>query len=249
MRGCRRRMSDAARKGAADGAKRPADPFRQPRQGFRWDSDRAPMGFRWGSGGRRVEAGWGFGAPGPEFGGTADGRNAGTADGREAGTPGKILMRAGIFAFAFSYLCSRNKNCKDGNGKRVSNRGEQPLRGVVALQRGTHVRLFRPAGNRIGFTTAESRVADVGSNLTTPPSGITPDRRAVLEAPVCDHLLLYIYIIPHTLPASNDIEATKPFPLDLLIECNGKRLLKERRTINQWSGASIELKVSAAGVE
>lgn len=108
---------------------------------------------------------------------------------------------------------------------------------------------FGPAGNRIGFTTAESRVADVGSNLTTPPSGITPDRRVVLEAPVCDHLLLYIYIIPHTLPASNDIEATKPFPLDLLIECNGKRLLKERRTINQWSGASIELKVSAAGVE
>ena len=175
-------------------------------------------------------------------------RDSGTADGRNTGTPGKILMRAGIFAFAFSYLCSRNKNCKDGNGKRVSNRGEQPLRGVVALQRGTHVRLFRPGGQP--HRIHDGRVAaDVGSNLTTPPSGITPDHRAVLEAPVCDHLLLYIYIIPHTLPASNDIEATKPFPLDLLIECNGKRLLKERRTINQWSGASIELKVSAAGVE
>lgn len=103
--------------------------------------------------------------------------------------------------------------------------------------------------NRVGFATAESRVAEVGSNLAKRPDTAAADRRAVLEVPECDHLLLYVYIIPHTLPESNDIEATKPFPLDILIECGGKRLLKERRSINQWSGASIELKVSAAGAE
>lgn len=105
--------------------------------GLRWVSDGTPVGLRWSEGGSRMEL-WRSRA--------GVRRDSGTADGRNTGTPGKILMRAGIFAFAFSYLCSRNKNCKDGNGKRVSNRGEQPLRGVVALQRGTHVRLFRPGG-------------------------------------------------------------------------------------------------------
>lgn len=109
-----------------------------------------PIELRWDSGGAPVVGGWkqdgALALPGRSLAGQ---RTAGTLEQRtagkpEAGTPGKNLMRAGIFAFAFSYLCSRNKNCKDGNGKRVSNRGEQPLRGVVALQRGTHVRLFRP---------------------------------------------------------------------------------------------------------
>lgn len=179
-------------------------------------------------------------------------RNAGTADGREAGKPehrAKILCEQEFLRLPFRIFVPGIRTARMATEKgyriEVSSPYEEWWRYNVELMCGC----FDPAGNRIGFTTAESRVADVGSNLTTPPSGITPDRRAVLEAPVCDHLLLYIYIIPHTLPASNDIEATKPFPLDLLIECNGKRLLKERRTINQWSGASIELKVSAAGVE
>ena len=127
----------------------------------------------------------------------------------------------------------------------VSSRYEEWWRYNVELMCGC----FDAAEQRTGFASAASEVADVGANLPERPPQIAPQRTAVLTTGACDHLVLYIYIIPHTLPASNDIEATKPFPLDLLIECNGKRLLKERRTINQWSGASIELKVSAAGVE
>lgn len=104
---------------------------------------------------------------------------------------------------------------------------------------------FDSADNRTGFVSSEERVADMGSHLTERPADVATDRRAVLEAPACDHLLLYIYIIPHTLPAGNDIDATRPFPLDIRIDFDGKRLLRERRSINQWSGASIELRVPA----
>ena len=57
--------------------------------------------------------------------------------------------------------------------------------------------------------------------------------------------MLYIYIVPHTLPAGNDIDATRPFEIDLKIACDGRRIRSEKRRINQWSGASIELRVDS----
>ncbi|MFR4395590.1 MAG: hypothetical protein ACLT3Q_05040 [Alistipes finegoldii] len=64
-----------------------------------------------------------------------------------------------------------------------------------------------------------------------------------LETTACDHLLLYIYIVPHTLPAGNDIADTQPFEITLRIAYGGKVLRSEKRLINQWSGASVEMRV------
>lgn len=102
---------------------------------------------------------------------------------------------------------------------------------------------FDVADTRIDFASAESHVADVGANLTERPTDVAPDRSLTLETPPCDHLLLYVYVIPHTLPQSNDIEETKPFTLDLKIACDGKTFRSERLQINQWSGISLELRV------
>lgn len=98
--------------------------------------------------------------------------------------------------------------------------------------------------NRIGFTSTASDIADVGSNLKTPPEGISLSRSVVLETPPCDHLVLYVYIIPHTLPVGNDIDSTRPFEAEIRISYAGRHLRTEKRMINQWSGASIEMKVS-----
>ena len=57
--------------------------------------------------------------------------------------------------------------------------------------------------------------------------------------------MLYVYIIPHTLPAGNDIDSTRPFEAEIRISRGGRLLRTEKRAINQWSGASIELKVEA----
>lgn len=102
---------------------------------------------------------------------------------------------------------------------------------------------FDAAGERTDFVSAESHVADAGANLATCPAEVAPGRKATLETPPCDHLLLYVYIVPHTLPAGNDIDDTQPFDLDIAIAFGGREIKKLRRKINQWSGASIEMRV------
>lgn len=103
---------------------------------------------------------------------------------------------------------------------------------------------FDAAEQRTGFATASSEVADVGANLTERPAEIAPARTVRLTAEPCDHLVLYIYIIPHTLPRGNDIDATTPFEIEIRIACDGRRIRTEKRRINQWSGASIEMRIA-----
>ena len=93
--------------------------------------------------------------------------------------------------------------------------------------------------------STEAHVADVGSNLREKPAGNPGGGRASLETGPCDHLLLYIYIVPHTLPAGNDIGDTTPFEVEIRIAYGGRRLRAEKRLINQWSGASIEMRVDS----
>lgn len=128
---------------------------------------------------------------------------------------------------------------KEGFTIEISSRYEGWWRYNVALMCGC----FDTAGNRTGFASAEAHVADVGSNLREKPAGIPGDGRASLETGPCDHLLLYIYIVPHTLPAGNDIGDTAPFEVEIRIAYSGRRLRAEKRLINQWSGASIEMRV------
>ena len=104
---------------------------------------------------------------------------------------------------------------------------------------------FDAEDRRIGFASAESAVAAVGANLAERPADIPADRRAVLETMPCDHLVLYLYLIPHTLPADNEIDATRPFGIEVRISYAGRRLRTEKREINQWSGASIEMRVES----
>ena len=102
---------------------------------------------------------------------------------------------------------------------------------------------FDGEDRRTGFASAESTVAPVGANLPAPPEGYASPRTTVLETPPCDHIVLCLYIIPHTLPAGRDISETKPFPLQLRIELPDGSETRTRYAINQWSGTSIELRI------
>lgn len=74
---------------------------------------------------------------------------------------------------------------------------------------------FDASGNRIGFASAESRVAEMGSNLEAPPEGLDLHRSLTLETVPCERIVLYIYVIPHTLPRDNEIGGHPPFPLQV----------------------------------
>lgn len=102
---------------------------------------------------------------------------------------------------------------------------------------------FDEADNRVGFASADDEIAPVGSNLPQPPKGVAAKRRIAFEAMDCHHLLMYIYLIPHTLPVDNVIADHKPFELNVRITHNGSVVLKRTMMVNRWSGASIELRV------
>lgn len=104
---------------------------------------------------------------------------------------------------------------------------------------------FDAADRRTGFVSTASEVADVGSNLPAAPANAGNRRRLALTIPACDHFVAYVYIIPHTLPTGNDIETTQPFEVELRVTRGAETLLQERRRVNQWSGASIELKIGS----
>lgn len=92
-----------------------------------------------------------------------------------------------------------------------------------------------------GFVSAEDKVAPAGSRLTAAPKGTESRRGVKFRAGDCHHLRMYVYLIPNTMPAGSVIADNPPFPLSIRITYGGRVILHERRMINQWGGASMEI--------
>lgn len=123
----------------------------------------------------------------------------------------------------------------------VSSRFDEFWRYNVAMTGG----LFDARGERIGFASTEDTVAETGANLRRKPEGYPRDRTIVLETAPCQRLRLFVYLIPHTLPAGNTVADSRSFELQVAIRCGGRPLRTERFAVNQWSGASLELQLEA----
>ena len=96
-------------------------------------------------------------------------------------------------------------------------------------------------GQRIEYKAQEDTIAPVGSNLIAPPANYNPKRSIKMESTEGDFINLLIYIIPNTLPTTNEIFDTKPFPLSVKVTANGEDILNQTFDINQWSGDNIAL--------
>ena len=106
---------------------------------------------------------------------------------------------------------------------------------------------FDADGNRIGFASAESVVAPVGSDLSAPPEGAAAERRIGIRSIACDHIVMYVYIVPHTLPDTREIGDVAPFDVRLRVGYGGVPFGDMHYRINQWSGASLEIKLRNDG--
>lgn len=104
---------------------------------------------------------------------------------------------------------------------------------------------YDAAGERIGFASAEDRIAEVGACMGQPPADYLAERRTVLRTMPCHRIELYLYVVPHTLPDGCEIADTRPFELRLRITRDGATLLSQKCPVNQWSGISRVLTVTA----
>ena len=95
--------------------------------------------------------------------------------------------------------------------------------------------------SRLDFKSQESIVAPVGENLTSPPADYAANRTITLECGEGTYINLLIYVIPHTLPTTNEIAKTKPFPLLVKVEKGDQVIVNQIIEINQWSGDNISL--------
>ena len=95
---------------------------------------------------------------------------------------------------------------------------------------------------RIDYLSEESFIAPVGSNLDSAPIDYSVDRTLRITTKDGDYLNILVYVVPHTLPSTNDIVKTKPFPLVVTVENDKKDILvNQADKINQWSGDNIAL--------
>lgn len=97
-------------------------------------------------------------------------------------------------------------------------------------------------GERIDYLAEESFIAAVGSNLEVPPVDYSVDRTLRIATKEGDYINVLVYVVPHTLPSTNEIFKTKPFSLVVKIENEQKEpLVNQVFKVNQWSGDNISL--------
>lgn len=96
-------------------------------------------------------------------------------------------------------------------------------------------------GERIEYKSQESFVAPAASNLSAPPADYDTKRTLRLTTSEGDYINLLIYIVPNTLPSTNDIAKAKPFRLIVKVESESDVILNQIFDINQWSGDNISL--------
>ena len=120
----------------------------------------------------------------------------------------------------------------------VSSRFEELWRYNIVLV----CELCSAKNERIDYQSKESFIAPVGSNLDTAPMDYSTDRTLTLTSQDGEYLNILVYVVPHTLPSTNDIIKTKPFSLVVKVENEKKEsIVNQAFKINQWSGDNISL--------
>ena len=101
---------------------------------------------------------------------------------------------------------------------------------------------FDAEHNQLEVVAERSHLADVGANVAVAEKAWMSRHKMALKTPACESIESIIYLIPHTLPTVRLIEDTEPFEIRIVVKRGSTTLHDALHKVNQWSGASIELK-------
>lgn len=81
-----------------------------------------------------------------------------------------------------------------------------------------------------------------GAELRNAPADYNPKRPLTLSTDACTRAEVFLYVIPNTMPADNNIRTSPPFKIKVHITKNSSTEVKEFE-INQWGGASLRFRI------
>lgn len=102
---------------------------------------------------------------------------------------------------------------------------------------------YDSSGEQLSVTTNESTVATVGDAADGVAAADPASRVVKLTTEECDNIKAYIYFMPHKLPAAGTPDDTPDFGIRVKVKAGDEVLYNVIHQVNQWSGATIELKL------
>ncbi len=101
---------------------------------------------------------------------------------------------------------------------------------------------FDAAGEQIEVTTKESSVASiVGGGGVADVVDVSRDVK--LTTGPCESIKAYVYLMPHKLPSAKSPDDTPVFGVRVKVKADDEQIYNVVHSVNQWSGATIELKL------
>ncbi len=99
---------------------------------------------------------------------------------------------------------------------------------------------FDAAGEQIEVTTSESSVASI-EDAAGGAADVSRDVK--LTTVPCESIKAYVYLMPHKLPSAKSPDDTPAFGVRVKVKADDEQIYNVVHSVNQWSGATIELKL------
>ena len=102
---------------------------------------------------------------------------------------------------------------------------------------------FDAAGEQIEVTTSESSVASIIDGAGGAADVADVSRDVKLTTVLCESIKAYVYLMPHKLPSAKSPDDTPTFGVRVKVKADDEQIYNVVHSVNQWSGATIELKL------
>jgi hypothetical protein len=102
---------------------------------------------------------------------------------------------------------------------------------------------FDAAGEQIEVTTSESSVASIVDGAGSAADVADVSRDVKLTTVPCESIKAYVYLMPHKLPLAKSPDDTPTFGVRVKVKADDEQIYNVVHSVNQWSGATIELKL------
>ena len=99
---------------------------------------------------------------------------------------------------------------------------------------------FDAAGEQIEVTTSESSVTSI-EDAAGGAADVSRDVK--LTTAPCESIKAYVYLMPHKLPSAKSPDDTPAFGVRVKVKADDEQIYNVVHSVNQWSGATIELKL------